>query len=354
MVSKITMPIYILTIGMFILVSVFSYSVIASRETSSSLLADAGSIATKEVMAMTNDEMGQMMMVDGTYRSEIRYEVPYGYIEPMTLEVTLASGVITESKVDFEIVNPVSESYVRSFENYYRDKVIGKPIAEVSLARVGGATLTNVAFDAALKKIIVEAAGGMMVSDTEDEALPLTLPSMPTEDGIVLGSIPDTQTMGAVQVPAVPQATPENQGAELGRTQETEDSTVLSQESDFRLLSPVRGPEGGNSDNSSDSLYKDGTYVVELAYYAWPQLYEPMQTTITLKDGVIVDAIQKYATIDYSHSIQYQRHFDSIYKNVVIGMPIGDAPIARVGQATETTDGFNEALELIKREARQL
>ena len=147
------MPIYIITIGIFILVSAFSYSILVSRETSSSLLVDVDSPASKEVMAMMNGEIGPMMMSDGTYSSEVRYEVPYGYVELMNLEVTVADGVITDSAVDFEIANPVSKGYVDSFEQYYEDKVIGKPISEVSLARVGGATLTNVAFDAALEKI---------------------------------------------------------------------------------------------------------------------------------------------------------------------------------------------------------
>lgn len=308
------MPIYIVTIGIFILVSAFSYSVIASRETSSSLLVDADSIATKEVMAMMDGEMGPMMMADGTYRSEVRYEIPYGYIEPMALEVTLADGVITESKVDFEVVNPVSEGYVRSFENYYKDKVIGQSVTDVSLARLGGATLTNVAFDAALEKIKVEASGNTVNSDETDTVVPLETPE------IVIRGIQNLDEIAA---------TAQNK------------------------IHLVEGPLPlADSSNKNTSQYADGTYVVEQEYYAWPNLYEPMRTTITLQNGVITDAKQAYATIDYSHSIQYQRHFDSLYKDVVIGMPLDNAPIARIGQATETTDGFNDALLAVKDRAK--
>ena len=305
------MPIYIITIGIFILVSAFSYSITASRETSGSLLVDADSAATKEVMAMMNGEMGQMM-TDGMYRSEVRYEVPYGYVEAMFLEVTIADGLVTDSNVDFEIANPVSGDYMRSFKQYYKEEVIGKQISEISLARVGGATLTNAAFDAALEKVKAEAMGTMMTPETTDEVLPLTLPGI-----------------GAMNVVAP------------------------SEQPSAKMLSPVQGPGEEDANSNTDNLYKDGTYVVELAYYAWPELYEPMQTTVTLKDDVIVDAVQKYATVDYTHSIQYQRHFDSLYKDVVIGMPLDDAPIARIGQATETTDGFNEALAAIKQKARK-
>jgi len=312
------MPIYIVTIGIFILTSAFSYSVIASRETTNSQMVDADTTASKEVLSIMDNDMDLAMFLDGTYRSDVRYEVPYGYIEPMSLEITIANGVVTNSQVDFDVVNPVSGDYVRSFERYYKKEVIGQPITEISLARIGGASLTNVAFDAALEKIKVDAVGGMMAANSDDKPLPLLLPGTLTKEGIVLSARPNTQ------------------------------------------ISPVQGvsvsqvdPAVEDSKNTTVGEYKDGTYVVELAYYAWTDLYEPMQTSITLEDGIIVAAEQRYATIDYSHSIQYQQHFDSLYKAVVIGMPLANAPIARVGQASETTDGFNEALAAIQQEAQK-
>jgi hypothetical protein len=281
-------------------------------------MVDADTTASKEVLSIMDNDMDLAMFLDGTYRSDVRYEVPYGYIEPMSLEITIANGVVTNSQVDFDVVNPVSGDYVRSFERYYKKEVIGQPITEISLARIGGASLTNVAFDAALEKIKVDAVGGMMAANSDDKPLPLLLPGTLTKEGIVLSARPNTQ------------------------------------------ISPVQGvsvsqvdPAVEDSKNTTVGEYKDGTYVVELAYYAWTDLYEPMQTSITLEDGIIVAAEQRYATIDYSHSIQYQQHFDSLYKAVVIGMPLANAPIARVGQASETTDGFNEALAAIQQEAQK-
>lgn len=436
------MPIYIVTIGIFILVSAFSYSLIATRETTDTL-------ASREVIA--SDAISQAMVADGTYRSEVRYEVPYGYIEPMSLEVTVADGVITESVVDFEIVNPVSGDYVRSFERYYKDKVIGQPITEVSLARLGGASLTNVAFDAALEKIKAEAAGGALTSATEDEALPLLLPGTPTEDGIVLGPVPTTssytdadlkdgtysnevryevpfehvglmnlevtvadgviadsvvefevtnpvsesyarsfdnyykdevvgQSLAEVSLARVGGASLTNAAfdAALEKIKAEASGNTVAATADTTLPLPVpelvirgipnlaeiaatsknkihlvTGPlPGTESSTNNTSPYADGTYVVEQSYYAWPNIYEPMQTVITLENGIIVAADQAYSTVDYTHSDQYQRHFDSIYKNVVVGMPLADAPIARIGQASETTDGFNDALLAIKEQAK--
>lgn len=437
------MPIYIVAIGIFILVSAFSYSLVATRETTDTL-------ASREVIA--TDSISQAMITDGTYRSEVRYEVPYGYVELMNLEVTIADGMITDSAVDFEIANPVSEGYVDSFENYYKDKVIGQSVTDVSLARLGGASLTNVAFDAALEKIKVEAAGGTLAATTEDEALPLLLPGTPTEDGIVLGPVPTTpsytdadlkdgtysstvryevpfgsielmnlevtvaegvvtdstvefevtnpvsesyarsfdnyykdevvgQSLAEVSLARVGGASLTNAAfdAALENIKTEASGNTIAADADTTLPLPVpelvirgipnlaeiaatsknkihlvTGPlPGTESSTNNTSPYADGTYVVVQSYYAWPNFYEPMQTVITLENGIIVAADQAYSAVDYTHSIQYQRHFDSIYKNVVIGMPLTDAPIARIGQASETTDGFNDALLAIKEQAQK-
>ena len=311
-------------VGVLILVTAFSYSWLTTVAGRSEYVAsNDGEQVSREVMPGMNGMAGMGMMdyQDGSYTATVKYEVPYGYIEPMTLAVTIADGVITESTVDFEVVNPVSGDYIRSFERYYEDKVVGQPVADIALSRVGGASLTNVAFDAALEKIKAEATRnmmGMMNSEAEDEVLPLLLPGIVTPEGIVIRPRPDAPT-------------------------ESERESVGT-----KVILVDKDPE-----NTSDSQYQNGTYMVELAYYAWPKLYEPMRTQITLKDGIIVDAQQSYATIDYTHSVQYQQHFDSLYKNVVIGMPLDDAPIARVGQASETTDGFNDALEAIKAAAQE-
>lgn len=316
------MQITVILTGVLILITTFSYSAVTTLgRTDTIVQGETGNEAARETMPIM-DGMGMMNYQDGTYEASIKYEVPYGYVESMDTVVTIADGVVTESTVTFDIFNPVSTSYVNSFEQYYKDKVVGQPVADIALSRMGGASLTNVAFDAALEKVKAEATGGMMGqmnSEAEDEVVPITPPEITfgrPEDAIPVGS-----TENRIQLVQGPLPAP---------------NTLIDQI-----------PE-----NTSSSVYIDGVYVVEQEYYAWPNLFEPMQTTITLEDGIIVDAVQKYATIDYTHSINYQRHFDSLYKDVVIGMPIEDAPIARVGQASETTDGFNDALLAVKERAQ--
>lgn len=314
------MPTTIIITGILILISAFSYSAVTTLGRTDTLAQNETDIETvRETMPMM-DGMGMpMAYADGTYETVIKYEVPYGYVESMDVSATIKNGIVTDTKVAFEIVNPVSNGYVDSFERYYKDEVIGQTVDDISLSRIGGASLTNVAFDAALQNIKSQAAGGMMDSVAkEDEVLPLLLPGIVTDQGIVIRPRPDAPT----------ESEQESRG--------------------LKVILVDQDPK-----KTSDSQYQNGTYMVELAYYAWPKLYEPMRTQITLKDGIIVDAQQSYATIDYSHSAGYQQHFDSLYKNVVIGMPLADAPIARIGQASETTDGFNDALEAIKAAAQE-
>lgn len=307
------MQITIIITGILILVTAFTYSaIITLGRTDAIVQGETGMRSSRESLSIADYQ-------DGTYAASVKYEVPYGYVESMDTTITIVDGVVTESDVTFEIVNPVSNSYVDSFMRYYEDKVVGQQVTDINLSRVGGASLTNVAFDTALEKMLAEASGDTMDDDVKNAVVPITLPEITygrPEDAIPVGS--------------------------------TENRIHLVQ----GPLSAADAPTGQVQEKNSSSPYADGVYVVEQEYYAWPNLFEPMQTTITLDDGIIVDAVQKYATVDYSHSIKYQKHFDSLYKKVVIGMPIDNVPIARVGQASETTDGFNDALLAIKKRAQ--
>ena len=349
----------IIITGFLILITAFSYSAVTTLGRTDTLAQNETDIETvRETMPMMNDTGMPMAYSDGTYETSVKYEVPYGYVESMDATITITDGVVTDSEVAFEIVNPVSNDYVDSFERYYKDEIVGQPVDDISLSRVGGASLTNVAFDAALQNIKNQAAGGMMNSmAAEDEVLPLLLPGTLTEDGIVLSARPDAQAepadgmMNSVakEAEVLPSLLPDIVTPEGIVIRPRPDAPTESEQESRGLKVTLvdQDPE-----NTSDSQYQNGTYMVELAYFAWPKLYEPMRTQITLKDGIIVDAQQSYATIDYTHSVGYQQHFDSLYKNVVIGMPLDDAPIARVGQASETTDGFNDALLAIKERAQ--
>lgn len=226
---------------------------------------------SKEVMALSAEDYEPKLYADGTYSQKLVYEAPYGHREPMEVQVTLEYGMITDVNVSFEESNLTSEEYQDWFQEYYKDEVVGQVIEAVSLSRIGGASLTNNAFDTALERIKEEASGEIVSND--DLFVPLDMPS----------------------------------------------TTV-----DLENL--------------------NGTYIVEDEYYVMAGLSEPMRTSITLENGVITDAEVAFKARDI-HSEYHQRDFVAVYKDEVLGKPITDVPFSRIGGASLTTQGFNDALQ---------
>ena len=286
------MPIPIIIAGFLILSSAFSYSMLTTinRDDTESGKTE---IAVREIMPDTmagmmdgeNMAMESMsMFADGMYTRELSYEVPYGYLESMEVSLALTDGVITDASVSFVVENPVSADYQNFFQEYYKDEVVGESIETVSLSRMGGASLTNGAFDAALQSIKAEASGQV--------------------------------------VPSVERIEPES----------------------------VRTPESVS--DTQGQVYIDGTYVVENTYFVMPGFEEPMQTTVTIADNIIVDAEVRFASRD-PHSLIHQRDFSIAYRDEVIGTPLRGASFSRIGRASLTTIGFNDALVEVRNVSAQ-
>jgi major membrane immunogen (membrane-anchored lipoprotein) len=280
------MPIYLSIAGVVLLMSglVFVFQTIQRPET---LLLEGSTAATEETVSVETGfemDMTAPSFTDGTYTTSFAYEVPYGYTEPMEVSLVFENGVITDSEVQLEAENPTSEEYQNWFMEYYKDEVVGQLIDVVSLVRVGGASLTNNAFDVALAAAKAEAIGTRM---TVPEIVPINLPTY------------------------------------------------------------QRNVDSADLENVS---FKDGTYTIEDAYFVMAGLSEPMRTTVTLDDGIITDASVAFDTQDI-HSEYYQRDFSAAYKSKVVGVSISDVPFSRIGGASLTTGGFNDALQKVMNQA---
>lgn len=94
---------------------------------------------------------------DGEYVVDSNYDIPYGYIEPMRVTVVLSDDKIASTTVSFETVDYTSTLYQAEFKNLIRTRTIGRHLDEVSISRVGGASLTTGAYNKALEKIKAEA-----------------------------------------------------------------------------------------------------------------------------------------------------------------------------------------------------
>ena len=74
---------------------------------------------------------------DGTYSADGDYSTPGGS-EDISIEVTLAGGIITDIDATGSATGGNSAQYQRQFFSGYKDEVVGKSIDEVRLSRVAG------------------------------------------------------------------------------------------------------------------------------------------------------------------------------------------------------------------------
>jgi len=95
--------------------------------------------------------------VDGTYTESYEYRIPSNDFEPVTLTLTVTDDVVTDSTIAFDTTNEVSTLYQGKFGEAYKAEVVGKKLADISLSRVGGASLASRAFNKAVENIKAQA-----------------------------------------------------------------------------------------------------------------------------------------------------------------------------------------------------
>lgn len=102
--------------------------------------------------------------------------------------------------------------------------------------------------------------------------------------------------------------------------------------------------------SSVSSGYKDGTYTETGSFYT-PDGTESMDVTITLADGLITDVSLDYSSIYNRESYMYTNMFSQNIDSYAVGQSIDGLSLRRVAGASLTTDGFNNALEIIRSDA---
>jgi uncharacterized protein with FMN-binding domain len=111
---------------------------------------------------------------------------------------------------------------------------------------------------------------------------------------------------------------------------------------------PPVSTESGTT--ASDGMYKDGTYT-ETGTYATPGGQENVTVTVTLAQGVIT-ATSVEGSGGSSNAVEYQGKFIGGYKDLVVGKKIDDVSLSRVSGSSLTSQGFNNALDAIRKDAQ--
>ncbi len=89
---------------------------------------------------------------DGRYDAVGRYATPGGD-ESIEVAVQVSGGVVIAADVRTEALSPTALQFQEQFRQHVTVQVVGRNLAEVSVSRVAGASLTSVGFDGALTQI---------------------------------------------------------------------------------------------------------------------------------------------------------------------------------------------------------
>ena len=96
-----------------------------------------------------------------SYTKDVTYPVPGDQVETIHVTVSLVDGVISDVAFSYNKPgNEESEEKIKHFEKALKSvSLTGKKLSEVSLSRVGGASLTTNAFMEAVTKIKTDING---------------------------------------------------------------------------------------------------------------------------------------------------------------------------------------------------
>jgi len=125
--------------------------------------------------------------------------------------------------------------------------------------------------------------------------------------------------------------------------QKTESSTSSNN-------TPVPALTSDKDDSGAMTAYADGTYNATGSYIT-PGGKESIDLTVTLKDGVIVST-SLVTNAKSGDAKEYQSEFASNYKDFVVGKSVDRVSLSRVAGSSLTSNGFNDALDQIKTDAK--
>jgi uncharacterized protein with FMN-binding domain len=98
----------------------------------------------------------ESVYADGTYLAEADYMAPSG-METISVSLTLADDVVTAVTVVGDAVDHEAIEFQERFAGGIEAEVVGRELADLSVDRVSGASLTGIGFNLALEKIRAEA-----------------------------------------------------------------------------------------------------------------------------------------------------------------------------------------------------
>lgn len=93
---------------------------------------------------------------DGTFSADGNYKSPNG-TETVGVELTLASGAVSDVKITQHPSNPNTRKFQGEFASGIQAQVVGKKLDEINVSKVAGSSLTSGGFNRAVADIKTQA-----------------------------------------------------------------------------------------------------------------------------------------------------------------------------------------------------
>lgn len=119
------------------------------------------------------------------------------------------------------------------------------------------------------------------------------------------------------------------------------DDVVEPATTEMREVDPSQSQDPGD--------YEDGTYKAE-GFYSTPGGTDSIVLTVELKNDIVVDTELEQRPTS-GNAEEFQSKFASGYEELVVGKDIDEVRLSRVAGSSLTSNGFNNALEKIRKEA---
>jgi hypothetical protein len=113
-------------------------------------------VAVEETNVETSPNPTPDTTAGTTFTEDVSYLTPARTEHKMAVSLTITDGVVTDSTIVYDGGEGFSNPNQERFDAAYKAEVIGKTLSEISLSRVGGASLTSQAFNDAVAKIAAQ------------------------------------------------------------------------------------------------------------------------------------------------------------------------------------------------------
>ena len=127
-----------------------------SNQTGTNSIAQEQQTNTTPQSVASNQTSTTSAYKTGTYTASVNYVVPKSN-NNLTVQMTLDNGKVTSVKTTHDYTDRESDLYIANFDSLIEEQVTGKSISDLSIGRLGGASLTSNAFDDAIATIKNEA-----------------------------------------------------------------------------------------------------------------------------------------------------------------------------------------------------